>query len=218
MRIVHFSDWHGAYVDLPPADLYVCTGDMNRNFPIFERGMGLRLFRIVPEHERSTQELWMSRPQNQMRSRLGSPDSPVVCVRGNHDFAPIAPIFAGCAVTELVDNEVHEVLGLRVTGHRGIPFIFGTWNDEVQRPDLVDRMRAMPHADLYVTHYPPMGVLDDRRSRYGLEGMANLLVMRHDGRRAAHLFGHIHEDGGRVEQHGDVTFSNAATKYNVIDL
>jgi Icc-related predicted phosphoesterase len=34
MKVVHFSDWHGARKLLPPADLYICTGDMLPNYPL----------------------------------------------------------------------------------------------------------------------------------------------------------------------------------------
>lgn len=206
------------------------------NFPVYERDSSLRLFRIVRANEERVQTLWMEKPINQMRGRLGSPEAPIVCVRGNHDFVPIAPIFVGCDVTELVGNEVHEVCGKTVTGHRGIPWIHGTWNDETQRPDLIDRMKRMPRADLYLTHYPPWGILDyvgwpgRGESRYGLEEMAHRLITQStpddypDGEgsgdriTALHCFGHIHECGGMTRQEGNVLFSNAATRSNVIDV
>lgn len=228
MRIVHFSDMHGRLLDsYPEADLYVCTGDALPNFPVFERGYGLRLYRITPAEERPRQEAWMA--ENPIRDRLGSPDSPVVCVRGNHDFVPIAPLFAGCDVTEVTGNELHEISGLRVTGHRGIPWIHGVWNDETHRPELIERMRAMPEAELYVTHYPPWGILDfdgmpgHGEEHYGLEEMAYRLVMRSPDLTAdrppaaVHLFGHIHECGGMTRREGGVLFSNAATRVNVIE-
>ena len=236
MRIVHFSDWHGRFQDLPGADLYVCTGDMLPNFPLRERDYGMRLFRFDPANERFMQTKWMADPDNALRQRLGSPDSPVICVRGNHDFVPITPLFRGCDVTELVENELHEVCGRRITGHRGIPWIYGTWNDEVQRPDLIDRMKAMPEADLYVTHYPPWGVLDDmgspsRPDCVGLEEVAYQLIKRslptaidpesdpeEQPPAALHLFGHIHERGGLTKRVSTVLFSNAATAINVIDF
>lgn len=214
MQIVHFSDWHGTQVDLPAADLYVCTGDMLPNFPFDHRD-----FRRFPDplierrNERMRQTEWaLSHP---MRPRLGSPDSPVICVRGNHDFVDIAPLFAGCDVVELVENELRTVCGMRVTGHRGIPMISGYFSDELRRKDLIARVRAMPSADLYLTHYPPFGVMDSEMG-YGLDDMAELLVERHADSRALHLFGHIHECGGGVETRGNVTFSNAATTFNVI--
>lgn len=236
LRIVHFSDWHGKFSRLPEADLYVCTGDMLPNFPIRERDYGLRLFRFNRAHEEAMQTEWMRQPEHQIKALLGSPGSPVICVRGNHDFVPIAGLFVGCDVTELVGNELHEIAGLRVTGHRGIPWIYGTWNDEVHRPDLIERMKAMPEADLYVTHYPPWGILDfdgmpgHGEEHYGLEEMAYQLIKRStpvdqsstsgsdDPIAARHLFGHIHECGGQTRQEGNVLFSNAATTRNVIDL
>lgn len=34
MKVIHFSDWHGKRKLLPPADLYICTGDMLPNYPL----------------------------------------------------------------------------------------------------------------------------------------------------------------------------------------
>ena len=216
MRIVHISDWHGTQLTLPEADLYVSTGDMIPNFPFDHRD--LRRFpdpQVERRRERQKQEEWaLAHP---LREMMGSPDAPVVCVRGNHDFADARHLFVGCSVIELLDNEVHEVLGMRVTGHRGIPYIGGYFSDEVRRRDLIQLVRVMPVADLYLTHYPPFGVMDSERG-YGLDDMAELLVERHGDSRALHCFGHIHECGGGVESRGNVTFSNAATTINVIEV
>ncbi len=116
------------------------------------------------------------------------------------------------------------MLGLKITGHRGIPFISGDWSDEESRADLKDRMRRMPPADLYLTHYPPAGVgLDGSdTAHYGLDAMADHLVYRSLPWGALpphqlHCFGHVHECGGRTERAGDILFSNAATTINVIE-
>lgn len=253
VRICHFSDWHGRALTLPPADIYVCTGDMYDNFPIIDRDRGSLTYRdwhIDPERERELQ----ARQARQfienigLRSRVGNPDGHLVCVRGNHDYIDLDELFADFPVVhEFFDNELVELdvrgTKVRVTGHRGIPWIYGTWNDEVQRPDLVDRLRDMPSADLFLTHYPPAGVLDDdvppgfRGGRpgphgYGLEGMANQIVQKvssdymltDDGLvpelkvRAAHCFGHIHGAGGSTLRISDVMFSNAATTFNTFDI
>lgn len=236
MRIVHGSDWHGFARKCPEADLYVFTGDMLDNYPVFERDTGVRYWRIdrKTEYELQRKAIKQFIENGGMRRHLGSPDAPVLVVRGNHDFVDLAPMFEGCNfVHEFKDNEVVEVLGLKVSGHRGIPYIYGTWNDEYAKPDLKDRYRAMPLADIYLTHYPPQGILDSeaqgQRSMgggwsddnthyesYGLEGMADNLI--HRGAKALHCFGHIHEAGGRVLKVGDVTFSNAATMVNEIEF
>lgn len=233
MKIVHASDWHGRLIELPEADVYVFTGDMLPNFPVTERDYGLRLWQIVPEVERAKQAEWLADRKHPHRGMLASPEAPVICVRGNHDFIDAADLFHGADVTEFVDNEDCTVLGRRFTGHRGIPWINGTWSDEVHRPDLIDMMKRMRRADVYVTHYPPWGVLDSfgtpgAEGHYGLEEMAYRLIslseppadrpLELDAVRALHLFGHIHEHGGVTRQEANVLFSNAATTFNVIDL
>lgn len=219
MRLVHFSDWHWSFGKLPEADLYVCTGDMLTNFPVANPAFACD-YQIDRRHEQRMQPkaiaLFVAKAG--FSKLLGSPAAPIVCVRGNHDFVPIAPLFTGCGpVTEIVCNEVVTVAGLRITGHRGVPTINGSWNDETPRGDLMDRLRAMPAADVYVTHYPPAGVLDGVGVHYGLEGAANELVYRHSAVHGLHCFGHVHECGGTVQVTGSFTFSNAATTYNVLE-
>jgi Icc-related predicted phosphoesterase len=230
MRVVHFSDWHWSFSRLPPADLYVCTGDMYANFPTSGSNP------IDPATEIKGQEGLVHEVADRggFRQCLESPDSPIVCVRGNHDFIPLTDLFTGCnLVHEFIDNEVVEVLGMRVTGHRGIPRIHGTWNDETERSVLAARVNAMPEADLFLTHYPPLDVLDfevvsrGRIEHYGLEGMREALVGKM-GDRGLHCFGHIHGCGGIVKGFGPGqfvgsdgpchTFSNAACHVNEMDI
>lgn len=249
MKIVHFSDWHWGFDRLPEADLYVCCGDMYCNYlvrdkrsrdlrkydgwdrvidPKHEREMQLAAAQKFSSHEFTTDDPSVDHSDRGFRAYLGSPDAPMICVRGNHDFIDLAPLFGGCnLVHEFKMNETFEFMGLIFTGHQGIPWICGNWNDETPRPDLIDRVRSMPDADVYVTHYPPSGLeLDGERGvYYGLEGMLSMMLYRerhatwHEGspRTALHLFGHIHECGGRTVGAGDILFSQAATTYNVIE-
>lgn len=235
MKIVHASDWHWSFRKVPEADLYVFTGDMMMNYPVKDKPMDrLRIdgslgYRISPENERirQTEDVKHFLAAGGLRPYLGSPDAPILAVRGNHDFIDIKLLFEGCNfVHEFVDNEVVEVLGLKASGHRGIPWIFGSWNDETQRPDLVERVRRVPDGiDLLLTHYPPLLVLDSeivgvgksyRVESYGLEGMHWHVIQKlnHGG---VHMFGHIHGSGGRVEHADDVVFSNAATTFNELE-
>lgn len=204
MKIVHFSDWHGQQMRLPSADLYVCTGDMYADY--------------VQGTEPRAQVAEAAQRAGWFRTVAASPDAPIVCVRGNHDIAPLAPLFVGCnLVHEFVDNEQVTLAGLRVTGHRGIPSVplsRGGWSDELSRADLMDRVRAMPAADLVLTHYAPQGILD---SNFGLGGMVNVLWHKLDGH-GLHCFGHIHECGGLVERIDELTFSNAACTFNVVTI
>lgn len=218
MRIVHTSDWHSFPRQLPEADLYVFTGDMLDNYPVVDKSKGsptYRHWRIDPTHEWEMQTRAMDQfyENGGIVRYLGTPDAPVVCVRGNHDFVDLKPFFKGVPyVHEFVNNEIVVFAGVTITGHRGVPYIDGNWNDEETRADLMDRLRAMPSADIYVTHYPPAKVLD---GGYGLAGMADNLLYR--GTKALHCFGHIHEEGGQTKRLATVTFSNAACNVNVID-
>ena len=101
----------------------------------------------------------------------------------------------------------------------------------------------MPEADLFLTHYPPNGILDSLcppglsmgggwAEGVGLEGMTNKIIhkvsseymLTDDGltdeqpARAAHCFGHIHECGGSIQKVTDMVFSNAATTFNTFEL
>lgn len=224
MRIVHFSDWHWSFEKVPEADIYVCTGDMICNFPT-KRPPGSATSRwgltIDPVHERAMQTIAIQRFVTEgggFRQFLGSPDAPIVCVKGNHDFVPIKPLFQGCGPVHevMLDGIVFDVLGMTFTGIRGIPWIYGTWDDEEARPSLISRARKMANAAVYLTHFPPSGIGLDGwpGSGYGLDEMLNVLLYRGP---ALHCFGHIHESGGQCFKGGDVLFSNAATTYNVIE-
>lgn len=227
VRVVHFSDWHAQWKKLPEADLYVCTGDMHPDFLQNEivndrphKWPHRRWFQD-PLYARREQLAWAHLAAHGLRDHLGSPDAPVVAVRGNHDFADLATLFRCCnLVHEFLDNEIVEVCGLKITGHRGIPYINGMWSDETQRPELLERVRAMTceGVNLVLTHYSSAGILDRANSGHtGLEGMASALYNRIlPG--GAHMFGHIHEEGGKVHRHGDVYFSNAATAFNILEI
>lgn len=242
MKIVHFSDWHWNFRSLPDADLYVCTGDMYDNYPVHDKPRDRRRmdgsygWRIDREREEAFQaaDTALFVKEGGFRRFLNSPDAPIVCVRGNHDFIDLAPLFQGCGpVHELRDNELLEVNGFRITGHRGIPFIFGSWNDEVQRDVLLARVKAMPEADIFLTHYPPADILDyeimarGRIESYGLEGMKEELFNKM-GSVAVHCFGHIHGCGGLTKELGEgaiiggegpyTIFSNAACNFNEFEV
>lgn len=235
MRIVHVSDSHWGFYRYPEADLYVFTGDEYDNY--------LRLTKLSKKNKKKLDYLGQDghggsyivdkRHEAEMQLKaaknfagrggikkcLGSPDAPIVCVRGNHDFADLAPLFDGCNLAhEFKNNEVIEVAGLRITGHRGVPPINGAWNDEMSEPDLVARFRAMdPDCDLYLTHYPAGGVDLDLPGRWGLNECENWFHYQAKRKHIIHMFGHIHECGGLAVRRGDIWFSNAARCHNVFE-
>lgn len=248
MRIVHFSDWHGGAFDLPPADLYACTGDMLPNFRVYdidlksggravwEHNLDLLGEPPVPQppgsfvkrppdpaRERDLQARYLKeKGHGYMRKRLGTPEAPVICCRGNHDFVDLRPMFGGRVFEIGEDATVWSRFGpLKIGGVRGVRRHRGRWSDELTEADFSDRARQLPSdLDVLITHAPPAGILDDAPA--GSIGLSSLrsYAARHDPSLQplkAHLYGHVHEAKGTVA-FGGTLFSNAATGWHVIDL
>lgn len=209
---------------LPPADIYVCTGDMYPDFSAYPS----KKKEISHFKRKST---WL---QNKFaascpsyRNILGSPDAPVVVVRGNHDFVFLSQLFGG-KVYEIVDpKDVVEIDGLRFGGMRGIPLIEGAWSDEIHASDAYEQARKIPKGlDIFISHAPPLGIRDWGASGFscGLNGIYEYIQRERYGTEdcnlALHLFGHVHEQFGLI-RHGNandvnVLFCNSATGYSVI--
>ncbi len=274
MRIVHASDWHGFYTTftadrpLPPADVYVFTGDMLGNFPGVEyerrsaggvRPPGVRvvfpgddmgdlgefhrLFRksgarvIDPAVEARLQGEFVSRLRGRLRRCLGTVDAPVLLIRGNHDFIDYSGLFDGGPTHSVPDGIMSRPVVIDSVVfwlHQGVPPINGMWWGE--RPD-VDLGDDLPpdsvRADVLVSHVPPHGLLDagynmldglrpdhfgSRSVRSYVDRRAQLHTYAGTPPLLAHLFGHVHEQGGKVEGYGPTTLSNAATTVNTLEI
>ncbi|MEN9361781.1 MAG: hypothetical protein RL095_3316 [Verrucomicrobiota bacterium] len=137
-----------------------------------------------------------------------------ILVAGNHDFycqnfpAETRDLCGEAGVIYLQDEEARAG-SLRVWGSPWQPE-FGDWAFNLPRGSPLARMwSAIPEEiDILVTHGPPWGILDATRRgpRVGCE------MLRHELERVRprlHLFGHIHEDAGRLEQDGTI-FVNAS--------
>jgi len=216
MLLCHGSDWHGRWVKLPPADIYIFTGDMLYNYPN-SRGEITR----DREVRKQTEEV----QKVEGRQYLGTPDAPVILVRGNHDFVPLASAFTDGPVYEIQDHTKSFVLhGVRFGGMRGINWCGGEWSDEMQPQDIDTKVLELnADLDVILTHAPPNGILDEADGqRFGVKGLTHYHYNRWyhgDGLPAAelHCFGHIHESFG-TEEHEGTLFSNAAVGFNLIEL
>ncbi len=206
MRIVHFSDWHGALKPLPDADLYVCTGDMYPNTKA--------CFWADKEPEARFQADWAKRHAK----HFASLKAPVFCVRGNHDFAELYPLFAETKsfVCEFAAAGVFSFGKLRFGGFRGVPPINGVWADEICEGEIEHQTTLLTSAsaniDVLVTHGPARGYLDDGYGSKALRSFVDATPLR------AHLFGHIHERAGEGTSTGGTHLSNAAQTVRVVDF
>ena len=218
VTICHASDWHGHWYELPPADLYIFTGDMLPNFPHLTRN-----FRIKEYNEINRQTTWIRDLANAepggLRRFLGNPDAPVALVRGNHDFIDIGRFFGGeyFEVTPYA-GECKEFCGLRIGGFRGIPPIGGYWSDEITQVERAARIRDMPgDLDVIICHPPPKGILACIWGCVELRTKVDLWEMFDNGPKLI-CFGHIHEEGGKVIERENIIYSNASLKHNIIEL
>lgn len=216
MRIAHVSDIHGHYKilgmieDLP--DLWCLTGDI---FPY----MGFNDYNEwgTPSSEIPHQIRWWGHKGDSFVRRLGG--KPVLLVPGNHDFADLASLLRRDGVNAReVTPEGLEFRGIRFAGHGHIPFIQGRWNREVfddQLRDLAHRTLTEGNPDVLMTHAPPGHILGGEHP--GDAPLLTALTYQYH-RVRVHLFGHIHETGGRMVEHMGIKFYNSATTLQEIEL
>ncbi|QDG49190.1 metallophosphoesterase [Persicimonas caeni] len=187
--LVAISDTHGRHrsVDVPDGDILVHAGD----FSSFGSEDDLEDF----------------------NSWLGSlPHAEKIVVAGNCDhICETSPAEVRALLTEahyLQDSAV-EIAGLKFWGSPWQP-IFHHMAFNLPRGEALAEKWAMIPADtdVLVTHGPPHGILD-RTSRGQQVGDRALLARVTEVKPTCHIFGHVHESSGMVEQQG-TCFINAA--------
>lgn len=218
MRILHFSDLHGAAMrqaeslieELQP-DWIVLTGDM---LPDFKRIPG-ELSRL--EAQREWWRTW--------RSSFLRPGTPTTFVRGNHEIE---------GFEDRALRAVPLALAGRVGILEGIPARWGAWGFSREWDDdaLHQEVQAMGEVHIVLSHVPPFGWLDRNAGgdaighpalRDVLDAPEDAMPLTHASRRRALqapflvLCGHVHESFG-WERHGPTLLVNAATGYSLIDV
>lgn len=198
MRIVCLSDTHDQHDQLtvPDGDLLLHAGDATM------RGTPAQIAAF---------DRWLA----------GQSHAHKVVIAGNHDWAfERTPALARSLLqhaTYLEDTLV-TVEGLRIWGSPWQPW-FCDWAFNLPRgPALAAKWAMIPEGiDVLVTHGPPAGVLD-RTSRGEHVGCEDLLAALQRVRPRAHVFGHIHEAYGTLEQHGCrfVNASNCTERYRAV--
>jgi Icc-related predicted phosphoesterase len=238
LRVLHISDWH-ADADsfkkilsreiredprMLDSDLIVLTGDMVFNsYACFSQ----------PSLEGAYQ-----RPAFQeMLDFLDVcfPGVDVIGVRGNHDYFNY-----GIQGDSWEGIDIFEIYGYKCASLRGVPLHMGSWNDELVESELDALAQRVPlDTQILITHAPPFGILDDVRDLppehhntvlWNIDRPMPTIIPRNIGSQAfrllvdrlpdlqLHMFGHVHEQGDRVEVRNNVIFSNASTTANYIVL
>lgn len=221
MRVLHVSDTHGRFPDLPldresgahdRVEVIVHSGDLLPNISWGQR-----------EVETTFQPHWAAEKEGAFD--LWRAGLPVIFCAGNHDF--VSPCWDG-----LLDctNKIVEFGGLRFYGFPYVPAC-GSWNWNCNpaelraRFDPVAKMVDRGEIDVLVPHCPPWGVLDLAPGHYdrhpGGEHIGNPALayyLRHWKKKPrAILCGHVHEAHGTETREG-VFVSNAATTMRVVEI
>jgi Icc-related predicted phosphoesterase len=184
MKIAAIGDTHGIGFYRPPADLFIHAGDMTswgdwKETAVFGQ--------------------WLSKEPIDLRTPAYDG---VILVPGNHDEAfgtsTKNAMFPFGPNVHLLIDQAWEYKGLVFYGSPWVPtptdgcFLPHARTFTGSEEDLRRHFLNIPaEVDVLVTHGPPKGILDNGK---GSEALREAVEMRTVRR---HIFGHIHECGGR---------------------
>ncbi|CAK9034019.1 unnamed protein product [Durusdinium trenchii] len=203
LRLVHISDTHGSFYDVPEGDILIHSGDFSNyglQHGLEEVEAFVSYFKSLPHQYKvlvpGNHELYMDRlPLEQLREMLG-------CTPGSNRFL-------------LVDEEVTI---------EGIKFYGSPWTQcsmawaATTETSRAERWRHIPEdTDVLVTHMPPYKIFDlawQPDGKFYHWGCQALLKRIGQVLPTLHCFGHVHDEVGRKNlSFGadlEVMFSNAA--------
>lgn len=192
MKIVCISDTHLSTPDLPAGDILIHAGDLTY------RGA---------QHELVKQFDWLSSQYDNFKH--------VIVIPGNHDFGLESKYaeykqIAFAQNIQLLNEEQVIIDGIKIYGSPITPF-FHNWAFNRYPGEIGKHWDAIPDdTNVLVTHGPPYEVLD--RTEHGDTVGCPTLYYRTKQLKDLkfHIFGHIHEDGGKTLQIGNVTYCNAS--------
>lgn len=149
-----------------------------------------------------------------------------VCIAGNHDRwcetndSETKKLFEEKGIIYLKDNIV-QIEGLKIYGTPYQPY-FCNWAFNVKKFEkLKEIYKMIPEGlDILITHCPPYGILDKShlpRLYYGYTGEEPLgsvelkeVLEEMEKKPKVCVFGHIHGDGGKMEERDGVKYINAS--------
>eukprot|EP00931_Biecheleriopsis_adriatica_P106226 TRINITY_DN80712_c0_g1_i1.p1 TRINITY_DN80712_c0_g1~~TRINITY_DN80712_c0_g1_i1.p1 ORF type:complete len:218 (+),score=33.47 TRINITY_DN80712_c0_g1_i1:31-684(+) len=199
LRVVVVSDTHNGHdkLDVPDGDILVHCGDLTN------RGSAPELTAV---------NTWLGKLPHQHKI--------VVC--GNMDkrleSQPSREARARWLSSAVyLEDETLEVEGLRFYGSPFTPKFCGAFQLD-GAAEAAEKWASVPDdLDILITHGPPHGILDCvGRGQHA--GCPELMKRVRSARPRFHLFGHIHEEGGRKVVENDTTFVNAAQHVMVLEI
>ena len=194
MKLVCISDTHFRHLQMEPipdGDVLIHAGDSLGHGQPYELEEFLEWFSELPHHDK-------------------------ILISGNHDWIfERQPGWAAkkCddyGVIYLNDSGI-DIEGVKFWGSPVQPEFCNWAFNRMRGPDIDRHWQLIPEdTDVLITHGPPFEILDDTYMTRGPVGCGDL--RKHVFERVrpkVHIFGHIHEGHGMVEEDG-ITFINAA--------
>lgn len=196
IKITHISDTHGYEPNLIGGDILIHSGDLTKH------GFKSEILKQL----------------NYLHEQLDK-YSYIVFTGGNHDFwieRHPNEFKEACLSAGLIPllNESIEVMGLKIFGSPDTP-VFHNWAFNKTESELHDVYKKIPDdTDILITHGPPLGILD--KTFLGTNvGSDSLFEKVSRMNLKLHLFGHIHEDSGVVENNHTLFINSGTTICNI---
>lgn len=192
MKIVCVSDTHCATPELPEGDVLVHAGDLTY------RGK---------EHELLGQFSWLAKQTDNYDA--------VIVIPGNHDFGLESDFDSFKRVADnigvtLLNETSATVNGVNFFGSPITPW-FHDWAFNRRAGEINPHWAKIPGStDVLITHGPPFEILDmtDGGERVGCPALLKRIGELPNLK--LHVFGHIHECGGKTLTRNNVTYCNAS--------
>ena len=142
-------------------------------------------------------------------------------IAGNHDmlcegnYSMVKETFAKGG-TRYCENELVEINGIKIYLSPYSTKV-SCWKFGVMDGDDSKRLWAKipDDIDILVTHGPPYGILDNPVEKYGNRQLLKRVTKIQP---QFHIFGHIHEEGGRRHYIGKTTFANVCMEPYVFEI
>lgn len=135
-----------------------------------------------------------------------------IMINGNHCTAFEQGFITRADIPESIiylENESVEIEGIKIYGSPQTPKFYN-WAYNVPRDKISVYWDAIPNdTDILVTHGPPYNILDRCEDGYRA-GCHHLESRVLEVKPRYHIFGHIHEDGGKTLYLEPTTFVNAS--------
>lgn len=189
MKIVCLADSHGRHsdIDVPDGDILIHAGD----FLAHQKQMALFDF-----------NRWFTK----------QPHTYKIIIAGNHDWILREYYKETFSDSYYLEDESIEIEGIKFYGSPQTPII--QWEKPFvyyrKSKEAIDIWNRIPEdTNVLITHGPPRGILD-MTIRYENVGCYNLLDRVLKVKPKVHIFGHIHESYGVIEQRYGIKFVNCS--------